>query len=345
MSILSDAIKERISIFDYAAARGYGVAEHGSSGFKLIPNGIQAEDFSSVVVNSAGTMYYRYSTQKGGSVIDFAMMIDHLDGTAAIKKLRAMLPSTGSILELTTAPTVRLSDKPRPPDKDMQLPPVSTEKFKHIYRYLIDGRKISKNVVTQMVRSKNLYEDAVNHNAVWVGYDYDGKAKFACRRITYDKPKKEGGFLKGDIKGSTKNIGLMIDNHSPVLFLCEAPIDAMSLMTLFELHNMDFNKYSYLAQGGVYLGAVQYHLENQPGIRKIYLCYDNDNAGVAACSAARQLLKDIGYTGQVVDKPPHNKDWNDDLKNISNTIQHGHGQEQQNTITQASELTNILTVR
>ncbi|MEG0617563.1 MAG: toprim domain-containing protein, partial [Oscillospiraceae bacterium] len=148
----------------------------------------------------------------------------------------------------------------------------------------------------------------------------DGKAKFACKRITYDKPSKENGFIKGDVTGSQKAVGLFIDNHASSLFLCEAPIDAMSLMTLFDLHKVDFNKYSYLAQGGVAMNALKYHLPHQPGINRIYLCYDNDDAGYIARSNAKELLHELGYKGQVIDKPPHNKDWNEDLKKLSSTF-------------------------
>lgn len=329
MSILSDAIKENISILDYAATAGFTVIPHGNEGFKLKGVAVNGSDFSSVHINASGTMFFRYSTQTGGSVIDFAMMVDNLDKSDAIKRLRSMLPN-GKSIDKSNEPRARpanISQPPKPPPKELQLPPVSTEKFKHIYSYLINSRKISKNIITDLVQRKQLYEDAVNHNAIWVGYDYDGKPGFACRRITYDKPSKEGGFVKGDVVGSKKSVGMMIDNHSSTLFLCEAPIDAMSLMTLLELHKLDFRKYSYLAQGGVYLGAVKYHLEHQPGINKIYLCYDNDDAGHKARGDAKALLKEIGFKGQVIDKPPHSNDWNDDLKAISKTIT----QEQQQT--------------
>ncbi|MEG0020646.1 MAG: toprim domain-containing protein, partial [Oscillospiraceae bacterium] len=127
-------------------------------------------------------------------------------------------------------------------------------------------------------------------------------------------------FLRGDIEGSSKEVGLFINNNSASLLVCEAPIDAMSLMSLLEHHKVAPEKYSYLAQGGVCLNSLEYHIKRQPKINTVYLCYDNDAAGHSARAQSRELLKSLGFSGKIIDKPPHNKDWNDDLMAINTTI-------------------------
>lgn len=128
-------------------------------------------------------------------------------------------------------------------------------------------------------------------------------------------------FTRGDITGSDKKIGWFVNNNSNSLLACEAPIDAMSLMTLLEYHNVNPKRYSYLAQSGVCTKSLEYHLSKNPKIDTVYLCYDNDEAGHKARRQTRELLKSLGFDGRIIDKPPHSKDWNEDLQGINITFE------------------------
>lgn len=307
MSVLSRAIKEEINIIDYAKNLGFHV--------KKIGREYTLEEHDSVRINPYKNVFIRNATNKGGSVIDFAMFAKNINQDDAIKELRGLL-SHENLREQITLP---LPDK-KAKEVPLQIPK-RNENYFRLYAYLCKTRKIDSSVVNHLVKRKMLFEDADHNNIVWLGYDYNGKAKFGCKRITITEPKKTANgkdpFVRGDLLGSKKHIGMFVDNKSNSLFVAEAPIDAMSIMTLFKLHNMDFTKYNYLAQAGTNgISSLIYHMEHQPGINKIYLCYDNDGAGEIARQNARKELKKLGFQGKVINKIPTLNDWNDDLKSL-----------------------------
>lgn len=412
MGSLTDAIKDRITIIDYMEKKGIPYTKKGSY--------YQTLEKDSLMIKPDKKHFTRYSNDVFGSVIDFSMEYNGVSKDEAIKELRGMLGGEEISQHIHSE-----QEKPAnvPTRADFVLPPKHEGKFSRLYAYLNKTRGISPKVITDMVNRKMLYEDKQYHNAVWVGYDYDGVARFGCKRITigsdvmrqfviknnqdfakrtpsgifisenlsdlvvanveikqkmledimknlkinrislafgtkesdlqkkkntvsmleklkiksqigyesfdtWNKDKErmknfkavEEPFVRGDIEGSNKNVGLFINNSSASLLVCEAPIDAMSLMTLLEHHKVTPEKYSYLAQGGVCLNSLEYHIKHQPGINTVYLCYDNDDAGHKARGQSRELLKKLGFDGKIIDKPPHNKDWNDDLRAVNTTI-------------------------
>lgn len=413
MSSLTDAIKERITIIDYMEHKGIPYKQKGKS--------YQVGEMDSLMIKPDKKYFTRYSSGVFGSVIDFVMEYNTASKDEAIKELRKMLGDEKMHVGQNNR-SVTKDAMTKPPNKEFVLPERHDGKFSRMYAYLNQTRGISPGVITELVKRKMLYEDRKFHNAVWVGYDYDGKAKFGCKRVTiaedmaqkfvikntpnmqriasgifinnsltqliianvginqkmlndilkrleisnitllFDKSEKgvtknnnivstienvqykgqiefadfekwkndkeniknyksiEEPFVRGDIEGSNKEVGLFINNNSTSLLICEAPIDVMSLMTLLEHHKVNPEKYSYLAQSGVCLNALEYHIKKQPLINTVYLCYDNDEAGHTARGASRELLHTLGFIGKIIDKPPHNKDWNDDLRAINKTM-------------------------
>ncbi len=57
--------------------------------------------------------------------------------------------------------------------------------------------------------------------------------------------------------------------------------------------------------------AMWWVLEQQPGIRKVSLCLDNDEAGCKAAARLDAELKEKGYEAEAL--LPSLKDWNDNL--------------------------------
>ena len=391
-SNLTNTIKENITILDYCNENNIPYRKAGRY-YQLI-------EMDSLMVKPDGKYFTRYSTDERGSVIDFVMLYDSLDKTEAITKLRYMLPnfSHGTEKEYKPPTTKKVET-----ERNIQFPKPYNGKYTRLFSYLINVRNISPTVIKDLISRKLMYEEGEHHNIVWTGYDYDGKAKFGCRRVTVDKehlPKfslkkenqqKTGVFLsedkehlflinrncddevvqdlfiknninsvyvsdekfvtptllsqtaevyitdeielpneryivqepftRGDITGSDKKIGWFVNNNSNSLLACEAPIDAMSLMTLLEYHNVSPKRYSYLAQSGVCTKSLEYHLSKNPKIDTVYLCYDNDEAGHKARGQTRELLKSLGFDGRIIDKPPHSKDWNEDLQGINITFE------------------------
>ena len=58
-----------------------------------------------------------------------------------------------------------------------------------------------------------------------------------------------------------------------------------------------------------------HQLEVNPGLTKIILCLDNDEAGQSAAQRIRESLGNKGYTNVQIEIPI-NKDWDEDLQVI-----------------------------
>ena len=146
------------------------------------------------------------------------------------------------------------------------------------------------------IRLGILYESAPYHNAVFVGKDGAGKARYAFLRGIYDSP---GKVFRIEQAGSEKSFAFCIppegaSNHVAVY---EAGIDAMAHMTL---ERGTKEKYR-LALGGISApkegetqrkmkrpAALEHFLKMHPETEKIEICMDNDFAGRWACSHIRE---------------------------------------------------------
>lgn len=301
-SILSNAIKENIPILDYAQRLGYTPERVG--------NQYALKEHDSVRINTERNVYYRHSTEHGGSIIDFVMEFEGLSQEEAIRKLRSCLSPSHTVVGMQ-----QRKPNPQPePHRKVQLPKAHNGRFSRIFAYLTKSRGIDSEIVAAMVKRKVLYEDE-RHNCVFVGYNEKNEAAFGCVRGTITQTDKP---YRGDCTDSDKRVGWYIDNKAAVLIVTEAPIDAMSFMTLLKLHGKDFRSYNYLALGGVATNALERLFENGKNrqFERVYLATDNDEAGHAARPKLRKALEKGKYKGKVIDKLPLAKDWNDDLNSL-----------------------------
>lgn len=165
-------------------------------------------------------------------------------------------------------------------------------------------------IISQQLHSRTLYQDD-RGNATFVGYDYDGKAKYCTYRGTLSDVS-----FRGEARGSQKAIGFsmgLVGSSPTRLMVFEAPIDAMSAATMLELCGREFKDYAYLALGGTAINALEYHLQHHPQLQVIFLCQDNDAAGLLSRQKCREMLVRHGFSGRVIDKLPTGKDFNEDL--------------------------------
>lgn len=301
-SILSDAIKQNISILDYAQQQlGYTPERVG--------NQYALKEHDSVRINVEKNIFYRHSTARGGSIIDFVMEFEGLSQGEAIRKLRGCL-APGS---RARAPAHTTFSNPKQ-EKKVELPEAHNGRFSRVFAYLTKSRGIDNEIVAAMIKRKALYEDK-RHNCVFVGYNEKNEAAFGCLRGTNTQTDKP---FRGDCTDSDKAIGWYIGHNSKSLVVVEAPIDAMSFMTMLKLHGKDYRQYDYLAIGGMCNESLPYHFGRLPRgqIQTVFLAVDNDKKGVMARTAYRNQLQKLGYTGRVLDKIPLSKDWNDDLNSL-----------------------------
>lgn len=165
-----------------------------------------------------------------------------------------------------------------------------------VKKYLINERKIDKEVVDYCINHYLMYEAAQDHSIVFIGFDHEQRAKFACIRSTNSDKKK-------DLPGSNKQYSFRIQNkESTILHVFEAPIDLLSYLTLEKQRHRKFGKDNYLSiNGASIIGksiedtslpiALSDILKNNE-IHSIHLHLDNDKAGKNTTDKIIYHLKD-----------------------------------------------------
>ena len=98
-----------------------------------------------------------------------------------------------------------------------------------MFAYLLK-RGIDRKVIEACVRAGILYESADYHNAVFVGKDETGTARYAFLRGTYTKGKP----FKAEVSGSDKRFCFFLPpkGESKKLAVYEAAIETMAHLTL-----------------------------------------------------------------------------------------------------------------
>lgn len=255
---------------------------------------LRLESDHSVTVN--GNRWYDHATEQGGYALSFVRQHYNMDFSDAMKLL---LGEDGQ------KPLPPAKKKPETERKPFILPE-SSETMRRVYGYLLTHRKIDRDVLTEFVRAKLVYEDAVYHNAVFVGIDEHGVPCHAHKRST----NSEGKAFRINVEGSNPAHSFHWQGQREKLFVFEAPIDLLSYISLYP---DDWQQNSYVALCGVAEHAMVEQLRQQPDISDVFLCLDNDKAGHAASNRLKERLNELG--DYHVDRLcPQNKDWNDDLK-------------------------------
>lgn len=198
--------------------------------------------------------------------------------------------------------------------------PAKAANNKRVAAYLL-SRGIDREILQYCLHNGLLYEEQTYHNAVFVGKDEAGIARYAMLRGTLSFKR----FIQ-EAAGSNKAYSFrLIDEKAKddsVLHVFESAIDALSWATLLKQNGRDWQNERYLSLGGVAQGngsflttmpiALQRLLENPGMPKEIHLRLDNDEAGKAASQAIYKQLTQAGYPAKIV-PPPQGKDYNDYL--------------------------------
>ena len=235
-----------------------------------------------------------------------------LDYLTAVEGLR--LPEAVQRI-LGESPCIPPPPKPAVPctKTEFVLPPKHAD-TRRVFAYL-RSRSIDAEIINHCIKHGQLYEDAVRHNCVFVGFA-EGKPAHAMLRGT----QREKRFV-GEVADSDKRFTFAVPlapSSGSTLCVFEGAIDALSYLTLLKQQGSDWRKANTLALGGISGKGVQrlppalsQYLKAAPHISRIVLCLDNDKPGRVAAAALQELL--AGY--EVIDKPPlRGKDYNDLLR-------------------------------
>lgn len=238
-----------------------------------------------------GYEWYTHYESKGGHAVSFVMRFYGLTFQDAVAELIG-----GKMTECL--PTQHKQKE----TKELILP-TANQTMNHVYAYLMNKRFIARDVITHFARTKTLYEDAQYHNCVFLGLDEEGKPRHCHRRAT-------GSNFKCTESGSQAEYSFHHDGESEWLFVFEAPVDMLAFITL---HQKDWQKHSYVALCSVSEKAILHRLAVNPKLKKIVLCLDHDNAGIAACHRIKGILESRGFS-DVRMLHSINKDWDEDVK-------------------------------
>ena len=194
------------------------------------------------------------------------------------------------------------------------LMPELSETTDRVEKYL-QGRGIHPVIIRYCLDNRLLFESADYHNAMFVGYDKDGKARYGALRSTVSS-------YKGELTGSDKHFSFFLEGkpNAEHIHVFESAIDLLSFATLTLLAGRDWKSETYLSLAGVFQTkredvvpvALSRFLAEHLSVRKIHLHLDNDAIGRGA---VKGIISGLQGRYQVYDEPPaHGKDVNDELK-------------------------------
>ena len=275
------------SIVDYLISHGESVKRAGREYVWDSPAG---------KVSIHGSEWYSQYEQVGGGAINFVRKFFGLSYPEAVQSLLGSNVGTAIIRDPR--------DQKREGKQPFALPERHTD-MRRVYGYLLRERLIDREVINRFVRDGLIYEDAEYHNAVFVGKDRSGKPVHAQKRATSAK-----SSFKGNLESSVSEYSFHFDGASEYLFVFEAPIDMLAYISM---HKNGWENHSYVALCSTADRAALQMLKDNPHLKTVYLCLDNDNAGLLGCKRVADSIHELGdYTvWRVV---PQNKDWDEDLK-------------------------------
>ena len=248
-------------------------------------------------VTIRGHLWYHQYEQKGGDAVDFVRRFYNKDYAEAVQMLLSNYG--GQIVNLQTTEREQ---------KPFILPP-RNDRMSKVFSYLLLTRGIDKDVLYEFVRKKMIYESSDFHNAVFVGYNSNGKPCHAHKRGTVTN-----NPYKGNVAGSQPEYSFHWHGTSNTIFLFEAPIDMLSFISM---HKENWKNHSYAASCSVSDRVLFQCLKDNPNIKNVFLCFDNDEAGQTANKRIAEKLNSMNIKNEIL--IPNHKDWNEDILNGERT--------------------------
>jgi len=297
---------KNINIHDYLSSKGYIIENKGNS-YKLKISNPYPGDLSSLSIFSNKKSWKRWSNgHNGGDTISFLQSEMNMSFQEAVEELTYRnlnkLPIKSNI---TTAYPVLEHEK------QLKLPEKCDSKYSRVFAYLNKTRKIDSCIINTMIHEKKIYQDKKG-NVVFVGFNEKNEPSFASVRGTTEK------VYRGDCEGSDKRYSFnTLGTNKSKLFVFEAPIDALSHATLtnkFIGNDNAWKVHSRIALSGVTDIALEHYLENNPEIKTLYFCLDNDSPGRNTSEELVKKYSEKGYECIGSSPPSEYKDYNEYLQ-------------------------------
>lgn len=282
-----DQLVNNIDILDVASRLGYTVKRVGNK-------------FSSITEHDSvrfypNNTYVRESVPKGaarrgGTTIDFVKNFNFDDGLGLrcsdgtpVDEAKGAMKWLSENFDVQLAKKFDYSSIPESTARaEFKLPP-KAENPAHVAAYLHKTRGIDSKTISEILERGLLYEEKSSfHNAIFVGVNKDGERDFANHHTTLPSSK-----FKGDVGGSNEKTGWYVENNSDKLYVTEAPIDAMSLMSVKRMDGENPDDANYLATcSTAKLNILYNRLIDSPNIKTVVFAMDKDDPGQKAIQTA-----------------------------------------------------------
>lgn len=266
---------------------------HHPDRVKIEGNTLRLKDNKSITVKRGYAGWKDWATDETGNGIDLLQNYFGYDFVEAVTAL------SGDYLGLATPAPRVLQPKPEPVAPDTFAPPPPLQgRYRQLYAYLTKTRMIPAPTVQQLIDDGILYQDADHGNMVFVN---PARTFYEVRGTNTYKPFHQVQF--SDLKSFWWTKMGPMDSDATVAYVCEASIDAISLLLL--------HKKAGITGNGLYCGIGG--VANQDRIDAI-------KAGMAAAGCRTVIAVDNDDAGQKCrDRNPDckflipvHKDWNED---------------------------------
>ena len=248
-------------------------------------------------VTLRGNLWYHQYEQEGGDAIAFAQKFM---GSSYPEAINLLLGGDA----IPSAPAAQ--PKPKQQTAPIMLPE-RNENMRRVFAYLLNRRCLDRDVVYAFAHNDMIYESAMYHNVVFVGYDADGNPAHANKRGTGSE-----STFKGNQPGSIPEYSFHWNGSDNELYFFEAPIDMLSYISM---HPDRWRQHSYAAACSVSDRVLLQMLTDNPKLDTVHLCLDSDDPGQQAAKRIADKLFTMGVKHEIL--VPVNKDWNEDLIQLS----------------------------
>lgn len=286
---------QSMSLLDYVEMRGYELLRS--------KNQVRLKEHDSLVISN--NKWKWFSQNKGGGTLDFLITYENKGFIEAMKILLEEKEVTKKISKYI---------RPKVVQKVIDELPEKNSNYRRVYAYLGKTRGIDYNIITDMVKKGLLYEDKEHSNCVFLGKDTNKDVKYGLKIGTTTDKK-----YKGELPGSDKRYNIEINNSTKNSTVClyESVIDGMSHASLLKLQRKNYKDINMISLGGVSDLKLEQYLKDNPNIKTIICCLDNDDAGIKANMKIREKYNKLGYAVKAI--LTKRKDMNEELLYYLNT--------------------------
>ena len=187
-------------------------------GEKLIKSGREKRLASDHSITVRGCEWFDHASNEGGRAVSF---IQKYYGKSYVEAMSMLL---GKSME----PVYPQAKKQERVDQKPFAPPVPNANMHRVFAYLLKTRGLDADVVSYFARRKLLYEDAVHHNAVFIGPDEGGCPRHAHLRST----NSFGKAFRLNVESSDPRYSFHHAGTDGSLYVFEAPIDMLSYISM-----------------------------------------------------------------------------------------------------------------